>query len=67
MKVNDNNKYTESAEYFYNKYIDMYCVIGTTFSAESVSDLAGLWERDDLLKEVDMPEYITEDYDGSEW
>ena len=57
------NKYTSPAEYFYNEYIEMYCVIGTTISTEDLDDLIELFETPDLLTEVEMPEYITEDYD----
>lgn len=67
MYVNENNKFTESAEYFYNEYADMYCVVGTTISAEYLDDLEAMFETADLLVEVEMPDYITEDYDGCEW
>lgn len=67
MYMNENNKYTERAEYFFNAYIGMYCVIGTTYSAEDLEDLRALWETGDLLSEVPMPDYITEDYDGAAW
>lgn len=67
MYVNENNKYTSAAEYFYNSYIDLYCIVGTTFAMETVSDLEDLFESADLLTEVEMPDYITEDYDGAEW
>ena len=67
MMINKNNKFSEAAEYFYNTYIDMYCIIGTTFSAEDLSDLQDMFESADLLKKVEMPEYITEDYDEPEW
>lgn len=60
-------KITQSAKYFYNEYIDMYCIIGTTYSAQDFRDLEGLFEIPDLLEEVEMPEYITPDYDESEW
>ena len=67
MYVNENNKYTDHAEYFYNEYIEMYCVIGTTIAMESLFDIQALFESPDLLTEVEMPEYITEDYDEPEW
>lgn len=67
MYVNENNKYTDHAEYFYNEYIEMYCVIGTTIAMESQFDIQELFESPDLLTEVEMPEYITEDYDEPEW
>ncbi len=66
--MNDNeHKIAHSAEYFYNEYIDMYCIIGTTYSAQDFRDLEDLYESPDLLEEVEMPEYITPDYDGAEW
>lgn len=67
MMINENNKYTSEAEYFYNKHIDMHCVIGTTFSMQNLDELKELWESPDLLTEIDMPDYITEDYDEAEW
>ena len=67
MYVNENNKYTDRAEYFYNEYIEMYCVIGTTIAMESLFDIQDLFESPELLTEVEMPEYITEDYDEPEW
>lgn len=67
MMINMNNKICEAAEYFYNEYIDMYCIVGTTYSAQDLRDLEEMFESVDLLKEVEMPEYITEDYDDAEW
>lgn len=67
MMINEQNKYTEKAEYFYNEYEDMYCVIGTTISTQTLADLEELFESEDLLCEVDMPEYITEGYDRATW
>ena len=31
MWMNEDNKYTETAEYFWNPYLDMWCIIGTTY------------------------------------
>lgn len=67
MFVNENNKYTSEAEYFYNQYIEMYCVIGTTISMQYIDELIELWDTPDLLKEVEMPDYIMEDYDEAVW
>lgn len=67
MMVNDNKKYCSEANYFYNEYIDMYCIIGTTYSSPDLEDLVEMFESRDLLTESDMPDYITEDYDGAEW
>lgn len=67
MFINENNKYTTAAEYFYNDYNGLYCVVGTTISMEYLDELMELWESADLLTEIAIPEYITEDYDGSEW
>ena len=67
MYVDENGKYTSAAEYFYNPYIDLYCIVGTTIAMESVSDLESLFESPDLLTEVEMPDYITEDYDAPAW
>ena len=56
MYINcETNKYIDSAEYFFNPYIDMYCIIGTTYATETLAELE------------EMPDYITEDYDGTEW
>lgn len=54
-------KFTSNAEYYYNDYIGMYCVVGTTFCNEDFDELAKFWESEDLLTEIPMPEYITED------
>lgn len=67
MFVNENNKYTSHALYFYNNFIEMYCVIGTTISMEHLDELVDLFESPELLTEVVMPDYITEDYEGTEW
>lgn len=55
------NKRTDSAEYYYNEYISMYCIVGTTFCNADFDELAGLWESAELLTEIPMPDYITED------
>ena len=67
MYCNDNGKFTSAAEYFYNEYIGMYCIIGTTMCAECITDLIDRFESPDLLTEVPIPDYITEDYDEPEW
>ena len=67
MFVNEDNKYCSPAEYFWNSYIDMYCVIDTTISMEYLDDLVERFESPDLLIEVEMPDYITEDYEGAVW
>lgn len=67
MYINEDNKYTSPADYFYNTYIDMYCVIDTTYAFEYLEDLEAMWESPELLTEVPMPDYITEDYDAPTW
>lgn len=67
MFVDENNKYTTEANYFYNAYIEMYCVIGTTISMQYLDELIDLWESPDLLTEVEIPNYITEDYEDIAW
>ena len=69
MYVNENGKFSSEAECYYNDYIGMYCVVGTTFCNADFDELASLWESAGLLKEIPMPEYITEDnYDDLlEW
>lgn len=60
--------YTRPAEYYYNEYIDMYCVVGTVISMEDLEDLKKLWDSPELLTKVAMPDYITdENYDGAVW
>lgn len=54
-------KITTAAEYYYNEYIDMYCVAGTTYCNEDFAELASWWESADLLTEIPMPDYITAD------
>lgn len=68
MYINEDGKYTTPASYFYNPYIDMYCLVGSTFATEYLDDLIALFESPDLLTEIDLPEYITdENYDAPEW
>lgn len=67
MMVNMNNKYVSKAEYFYNPYIEMYCVVNTTLAMEDLADLKEMFESPDYLTEVEIPGYITEDYDGPTW
>jgi hypothetical protein len=45
----------------------MYCVIDTTYAFEYLEDLEAMWESPELLTEVPMPDYITEDYDAPTW
>lgn len=68
MYVNEENKYTSEAEYYFNSHIDMWCVVDTTISMGDLDELKDLWESPDLLEEVPMPDYITgADYDGPTW
>ena len=68
MFVNSDNKYSSPAEYFYNPYIAMYCIIGTTISIEYLDELFDLFESADLLTEVPIPDCITgPDYDCPAW
>jgi len=68
MYLNEDGKYTSHAEYFYNPFIGLYCIIGSTIAMESVDDLIELFESPDLLTEVALPEYITdENYESDAW
>ena len=67
MYVNEKNKITTEEEYFYNKFTGDFCVIGTTISTQGLCDLEELFESPELMKEVPMPDYITEDYDKPTW
>ena len=68
MYINcETNKYIDNAEYYYNPYISMYCIVGTTYAMETVAELEEMFESPDLLTEVPTPDYITGDYDGTEW
>ena len=67
MKINENGKYIDRAEYYYNEHINMYCIVGTTYSAEDLETLESMFAAPDLLVEVPAPDYITADYDGAEW
>lgn len=67
MKVNENGKYIDHAEYYYNPYIDRWCVSGTTICMESLMEIEELWEDKSELHEIEAPEYVSEDYEGSEW
>lgn len=68
MYMNENNQYTEEAEFFWNEYIEMYCVIGTTISNPDIDFIYSCFESPDLLKEVPMPKYIkSENYDEATW
>lgn len=55
------SKKSETAEYYYNEYIGMYCIVGTTYCNEDLDELAEMWESADLLTEIPVPDYITED------
>lgn len=61
MYVNENGKFSSEAEYYYNDYIGMYCVVDTTYCNSDFDELAKMWENADLLTEIPMPDYITED------
>lgn len=68
INAKGNTVYTDSAEYYYNEYIGMYCVIDTTICMENLDDLCSLWESPDLLTEVPMPDYVTgDDYEATTW
>lgn len=67
MMVNDNNKFCSEAEYFYNEYIDMFCIVNTKYAFEDKQDMINAFESPNFLTEIPMPEYITEDYDDTEW
>ena len=67
MFINESNKYTTAAEYFYNDHIGLYCVVGTAISMEHLDELIELWESADLLTKIAMPDYITEGYDDVVW
>ena len=67
MFVNTDCKYSTHAMYFFNEYTEMCCVIGSTQAAEDLADLMERFASADLLEEVEMPDYITADYDGEEW
>lgn len=61
-------KKSTPAEYYYNNYIGMYCIVGTTLCNEDFDELAELWESPDLLTEIPMPSYVTSaDYDEPSW
>lgn len=62
-----NTKFSTAAEYYYNKYIGMYCVVGTTFCNEDFDELAQYWESPELLTKIEMPDYITGDEDYLTW
>lgn len=55
------HKNTTAAEYYYNDYIGMYCIVGTTLCNADFDELAELWASPELLTEIPMPDYITED------
>lgn len=52
--------------YYYNTYCELYCVEGTTYAMETVDDLMAALP-DYALTEIEMPDYITEYYDGATW
>lgn len=65
MWMNEDNKYTETAEYFWNPYLDMWCIIGTTYCSPDLEELTAMWETPELLVQVDMPNDIVDE--NSEW
>ena len=67
MYVNEKDQITTEEKYFYNEFTGDFCVIGTTISVGALCDLQELFASPELMKEVPMPEYITEDYQGAEW
>lgn len=59
-------------EYFYNPYVDLYCVIGTTYAMEDVQELddalrSMLPSTGFVLCEAPYPDYITPDYNAPQW
>lgn len=68
MYVNEDNKYTSPGEYYYNPYIDLYCLVDTTIATESAEDIINLFDSPALVTEIDLPDYITSaDYDAPSW
>lgn len=61
------NKLNGSYEYYYNDYIDMYCVVGTTISMQYFDELIDLFAFPGLLVEIEIPDYITSEYNGLLW
>ena len=61
----DGEFYTEPAEYFWNPYLDMWCVIGTTFCSPDLSVLKAMWKSPDMLIRVDKPDSVVDE--NSEW
>lgn len=51
-------------EYFYNEYVEMYCVIGETYASDDLNVLEHVCGE---MTEVEMPDYITENYDDVVW
>lgn len=59
-------KKTSKIECYWNKWIDMYCLVGTTSTYETLEEL----QCDYPLKKIvviQMPDGITPDYDGKAW
>lgn len=53
--------------YYYNKYIDMYCIEGTSHCAEDLSDLEDVFGE---MEEIAAPEWLDtcDDFDAVlEW
>lgn len=57
--VNEDGKFCSPAEYYYNSFFELWCVVGTTYAFDSLDDLLDSWESLDLLSEVEIPSYIT--------
>lgn len=68
MFVNDEGKITDVAEYFYNPFIEKYCVKGTKLCADELDTLQALFADADLLSETELPDYITDgEYYAENW
>lgn len=66
--VNEDGKFCSPAEYYYNSFVELWCVVGTTYAFESLDDLLDSWESSYLLSEIEIPSYITGPYfDGAVW
>lgn len=68
MFVNEEGKITDAVEYFYNPFIEKYCVKGTKLCADELDMLQQLFANAELLCETALPEYITDgEYDAENW
>ena len=61
MFFDESGKFSSPAEYYYNDFIGMYCIVGTTNCNEDLDELKRYFVSDDLLTEITMPDYITAD------